>query len=234
MKEAIRRLRENDGLSLKRTADMLIEEAVRLTGSKIGYFATLNKWEHLLTMIAWSKGAMAMCSMANKPIVYPVESTGLWGDCVRERKAVITNDYKNCTRPTKKGIPEGHTRVLRHMNVPMMSGNSIKGVLGLATGRMNTRTRSQPSCSHLPTRLGRLLRARRSVMRNGACARSIRAAPSTAGRFRSTMSCFKRIATGFARATTMSARSIGWRNKPALPKCPEVSIPTKSSALRKS
>ena len=131
MKEAIRRLRENDRLSLKRAADMLIEEAVRLTGSKIGYFATLNKWEHLLTMIAWSKGAMAMCSMANKPIVYPVESTGLWGDCVRERKAVITNDYKNCTRPTKKGTPEGHTPVLRHMSVPMMSGNSIKGVLGV-------------------------------------------------------------------------------------------------------
>ncbi|MBI5685997.1 MAG: GAF domain-containing protein [Verrucomicrobia bacterium] len=131
MKDAIRRLRENDNLSLKRMADLLIEEAVQLTGSKIGYFATLNKWEHLLTMIGWSKSAMAMCSMANKPIVYPVENTGLWGDCVRERKAVITNDYKNCDRPTKKGTPEGHVTVKRHMNVPMMSGESIRGVLGV-------------------------------------------------------------------------------------------------------
>lgn len=131
MKDAIRRLRANDKISLKRTAEILIEEALRLTNSKIGYFATLNKWERLLTMVSWSKSAMAMCSMANKPIVYPVESTGLWGDCVRERKAVITNDYKNCTRPTKKGIPEGHTPVLRHMNAPMMCGDSIKGALGV-------------------------------------------------------------------------------------------------------
>lgn len=131
MKESLRRLRESNSQSLKRMADLLIEEAIGLTGSKMGYFATLNKWEHLLTMIGWSKSAMAMCSMTNKPIVYPVESTGLWGDCVRERKAVITNDYKNCTRPTKKGTPEGHVPVVRHMNVPMMDGESIKGVLGV-------------------------------------------------------------------------------------------------------
>lgn len=131
MEESLRKLRENTGASLKRMADLLIEEAIGLTESKIGYFATLNKWEHLLTMVGWSKSAMAMCSMANKPIVYPVENTGLWGDCVRERKPVVTNDYKNCTRPTKKGTPEGHVVVKRHMNVPVMVGESIKGVLGV-------------------------------------------------------------------------------------------------------
>ncbi|MCX6908286.1 MAG: GAF domain-containing protein [Verrucomicrobia bacterium] len=131
MKEALRRLRENKSQSLKRAADLLIEEAVQLTGSQIGYFAVLNKWEHLLTMVAWSKGAMAMCAVVDKPIVYLVENTGLWGDCVRERKAVITNDYKNSTRPTKKGTPVGHVPVKRHMNVPVMAGHSIKGILGV-------------------------------------------------------------------------------------------------------
>lgn len=131
MEESLQRLRENKGASLKRMADVLIAEAIQLTGSKIGYFATLNKWEHLLTMISWSKSAMAMCSMTNKPIVYPVENTGLWGDCVRERRSVITNDYKHCARPTKKGTPEGHVPVQRHMNVPLMDGESIKGVLGV-------------------------------------------------------------------------------------------------------
>ena len=131
MKESLRRLRENNSQCLRRAADMLIEEAIQLTGSQIGYFAVLNKWEHLLTMVAWSKSAMAMCGMANKPIVYPVANTGLWGDCVRERKAVITNDYENCARATKKGTPEGHVVVKRHMNVPVMSGQDIKGVLGV-------------------------------------------------------------------------------------------------------
>ncbi len=129
--DALRRLQANDRRTLKRAAEVLVEEAIRLTESRIGYFATLNKWERLLTMISWSKGAMAMCSMSNKPIVYPVESTGLWGDCVRERRPVITNDYEHCTRPTKKGIPEGHTPVARHMNVPVLAGGSIRGILGV-------------------------------------------------------------------------------------------------------
>ncbi len=43
-----------------------------------------------------------------KPIVYPIEKTGLWGDGVHEKRPVVTNDYKSLVRPTKKGYPAGH------------------------------------------------------------------------------------------------------------------------------
>jgi hypothetical protein len=44
---------------------------------------------------------------------------------------VITNDYENCTRVTKKGYPDGHVHVERHMNVPIMCGERIRGILGV-------------------------------------------------------------------------------------------------------
>ena len=85
----------------------------------------------VLTMIGWSKTVMEACAMIDKPIVYPIEKTGLWGDCVREKGPVVTNDYKALVKPTKKGYPSGHVDIKRHMNVCMMGNGQIKGVLGV-------------------------------------------------------------------------------------------------------
>ena len=131
MEKSLRRLREHTDLDLKGTVEIVVEEAVRLTGSTMGYFAVTDDPMKTLTMIAWSKTAMAQCSVMDKPIVYPVEATGLWGDCIRERQAVITNDYDACARPTKKGYPDGHVPVKRHMNVPVVDGKKIRGILGV-------------------------------------------------------------------------------------------------------
>jgi GAF domain-containing protein len=115
----------------KEAANQMVELAVQLTDSKIGYFATYFESKSLLVMIGWSNSAMAQCSMIDKPLDYPLEATGLWGDCVRERGPAITNDYENCTRETKKGQPDGHVKTIRHMNVPVWSNGKIVGVLGV-------------------------------------------------------------------------------------------------------
>jgi hypothetical protein len=74
---------------------------------------------------------MMSCAMMTKPIVYKMEDTGLWGDAVRERKPVITNDYKSLVKPTKKGYPQGHVNVRRHMNLPIFEGKHIALVIGV-------------------------------------------------------------------------------------------------------
>jgi PAS domain S-box-containing protein len=106
------------------------EEAVRLTRSTIGYLAFLNGEETLLTMQLWSRGAMAQCGVDDRPLVYPVEDAGLWGEAVRQRSPVITNDYE-APSPWKKGLPEGHVPLRRHMNVPVMVGSRIVLVAGV-------------------------------------------------------------------------------------------------------
>ena len=82
-------------------------------------------------MYAWSKNAMAECSMITKPIVYKIEKTGLWGEAVRQRRPVITNDYA-APDPAKKGYPEGHPHIIRHMNVPVIEDGHIVLVAGVA------------------------------------------------------------------------------------------------------
>lgn len=131
MEQALEKLSKMGKARRQAVADTLVEEAVRVLECEIGYFAVMNDAEDVLTMLGWSKSAMQACAMMDKPIVYPLEETGLWGDAVRERGAVITNDYQGLSKPTKKGYPSGHVTVQRHMNVPVWDGDHIAGVLGV-------------------------------------------------------------------------------------------------------
>ena len=118
-------------------AEFALEAAVRLTRSEIGYLAFVNEDEAdaghpiVLTMHAWSKTAMQECAITDKPLVYPLETTGLWGEAVRQRRPIVTNDYA-APNPWKKGYPEGHIVLRRHVNVPIFSGDRIVIVVGVA------------------------------------------------------------------------------------------------------
>lgn len=127
--EALQRLNQMDEASIKEIADFALEAGVKLTGSKVGYLAFVDREEKTLIMYSWSKNAMKECSIEHKQIVYHLQETGLWGEAVRQRKAVITNDYASC--PIKKGIPSGHVDIVRHMNVPIIDKGKIVIVAGI-------------------------------------------------------------------------------------------------------
>ncbi|MCP4153427.1 MAG: GAF domain-containing protein [bacterium] len=128
--EALVTLGKKSSGSLKDITDFALEEAVRLTSSDIGYIAFTNDDESVLTMHNWSKAAMESCLLADKPIVYPIGETGLWGEAVRQRKPVITNDY-TADNPLKRGFPEGHIPIKRHVNIPLFDGEKIVAVAGV-------------------------------------------------------------------------------------------------------
>jgi PAS domain S-box-containing protein len=128
--QALLLLNQMSRASLQQITDFVLESAVTLTNSKIGYLAFLNEDETVLTMHSWSKSAMAECAIIDKPIVYQVADTGLWGEAVRQRQPVITNDYQ-APNPLKKGHPAGHVKVLRHMNAPIFDGERIVIVAGV-------------------------------------------------------------------------------------------------------
>ncbi|MHB8974069.1 MAG: PAS domain S-box protein [Pirellulaceae bacterium] len=128
--EAVLHLSHMMGASQKEITEFAMEQAVALTESKIGYVAFMNEDETVLTMHSWSKEAMAECAMSDKPLVYPVVSTGLWGEAARQRKPIVTNDYP-APNPWKKGIPEGHVGLRCHMNVPIIDEGHIVIVAGV-------------------------------------------------------------------------------------------------------
>jgi len=127
---ALLELNQMSSASVNDLTHFALEEAVKLTGSSIGYIAFANEDESVLTMYAWSRAAMKQCAIENKPIVYPVSSTGLWGEAIRQRRPIITNDYSADTF-WKKGLPSGHVSICRHMNVPIFDGGRIVIVAGV-------------------------------------------------------------------------------------------------------
>ena len=128
--QALVRLNEMEDAPLRDITDFALEEAVRLTRSTIGYLAFVSEDEKVLTMHSWSKEAMQECAILNKPLVYPVAETGLWGEAVRQRKAVITNDYV-AFNALNKGYPSGHVQIQRHMNAPVFEGQRIVAGAGV-------------------------------------------------------------------------------------------------------
>ncbi|MBI5579870.1 MAG: PAS domain S-box protein [Deltaproteobacteria bacterium] len=128
--EALLHLNQMTHASLQEITSFAMEEAVRLTKSRIGYLTFANEDESELTMYAWSRNAMAECAVEHKPVVYPVADTGLWGETLRQRKAIITNDYQ-APSPLKRGFPNGHIRIERHLGVPIFDGDRIVIVAGV-------------------------------------------------------------------------------------------------------
>jgi len=128
---AVERLLDMEGTPLPIYRDAITQELCNLTNSEISYFAVMNPDEDILTMIGWSKSAMGNCGIMDKPLVYKLEETGLWGDAVRERGPVIINDYQRSTKPTKKGYPEGHLHIESHMNLPIFDGDRVALVVGV-------------------------------------------------------------------------------------------------------
>ncbi len=122
---------ERSGEDPKVLMDYAVEGAGIITDSPLGYLAFLNEDESELSMYAWSKSAMEECSIRDKPLVYKTRDTGLWGEAVRRRCPVITNDYA-APDPLKKGYPKGHPVIVRHMNVPVIENGRVVIVAGVA------------------------------------------------------------------------------------------------------
>ncbi|WP_445476356.1 PAS domain-containing sensor histidine kinase [Methanococcoides methylutens] len=128
--ETLLHLNQMTGRSIQEIVDFAREEAVRLTQSKLGYIAFVNDVETILIMHSWSENAMHECKIRDKPKVYTLKSTGLWGEALRQRKPIITNDY-GAPNPLKRGSPEDHVKLTRHMNIPVFDGKRIVVVAGV-------------------------------------------------------------------------------------------------------
>ena len=108
----------------------------RMIESPIGFFHFLDVDQQTLTLQTWSSNTLAtMCQADGKGSHYNVADAGVWVDCVRERRAVVHNDYASL--PHRKGMPDGHAPVVRELVVPIFRGELIVAILGLGNKPQN-------------------------------------------------------------------------------------------------
>ncbi|WP_407356750.1 PAS domain S-box protein [Methanolobus sp. WCC5] len=122
---------QSDHDSVQQLLDFALDHAIILTGSKIGYIYHYNEAKKEFTLNTWSGSVMDECAIVDPQTVYKLEGTGIWGEAVRQRKAIIINDFK-APNTLKKGYPSGHVELDRFMTVPIFRNDEIVLVAGVA------------------------------------------------------------------------------------------------------
>ena len=107
-----------------------VDEAERLTASRIGFCHFLEADQINLTLQAWSTQTLAVyCQAPDQASHYPLDRAGIWADCIRRRAPVIHNDLTALAE--RKGLPPGHAQVIRELVVPVLDKERIAAVLGV-------------------------------------------------------------------------------------------------------
>lgn len=112
----------------KELIDFALESAVALTGSEVGYLHFVDDDQQNLTLYTWSERTLQNCSVGTERH-YPLSLAGIWADCVRLRRPVIHNDY--ATAEGKKGLPEGHFPLVRHLSTCVVERDKVTVVAGV-------------------------------------------------------------------------------------------------------
>jgi PAS domain S-box-containing protein len=132
--QALYELSQTSKGSMQEVKNLAMETMVQVTESEYAYFFTLNEDETELRFEALSKGAWETCGIKDwNERTFQTANTGLWGEAVRQRKAIITNNYDQS--PWRSACPSGHVRLRSHMNLPLFDGNRIVGLVGVANKR---------------------------------------------------------------------------------------------------
>lgn len=127
--EGIRDL--HDSMWAKREVEVLtfaIDLIVELTDSEIGYLHSVNDDQETVELGTWSTSTIGYCSVTHDRH-YSIEQAGIWADTFRTRSAHVHNDY--AAVPDKRGLPEGHSELRRHLGVPVVADGGVRLLLGV-------------------------------------------------------------------------------------------------------
>ncbi len=101
-----------------------------ILGSPIGFYHFVDEDQRNLSLQAWSTRTLKeYCVAEGRGMHYSLDRAGVWADCVRERRPIVHNDYESL--PNRKGLPEGHARLVRELVVPTLRGGRVVSVLGV-------------------------------------------------------------------------------------------------------
>lgn len=117
-----------DNLSEEEIIQLALEQAVNLTESEIGYLHYVNPDQATIELAAWSERTRAQCTVVHDTH-YPLEKAGVWADCARLRQPIVHNDYPSL--PDRRGYPEGHVPLQRHLSVPVVENDRVVVITGV-------------------------------------------------------------------------------------------------------
>lgn len=122
--------------SVKEFLNYALEEAIKLTESKIGYICHYQEDKKEFIMNTWSGEDIGKYMSTDQQMGHELDKIGLWGEAVRQRKPIVLNDFQD-SHPLKKGYPQDHVNIHNFMTIPVFSGDEIVAVVGVANKETN-------------------------------------------------------------------------------------------------
>ncbi|MBN2807477.1 MAG: GAF domain-containing protein [Prolixibacteraceae bacterium] len=129
--ESLLKISQFSADSTQKLLDFALDEAIQLTGSKLGYIYFYNDEKKEFVLNTWSKEVMKECHVIEPQTIYQLEKTGIWGEAVRQGKPIVVNNF-NAPNPLKKGLPTGHAPLHKFLTIPVFSEAKIVAVVGVA------------------------------------------------------------------------------------------------------
>ncbi len=106
-----------------------IDEAVRLTGSEIGYLHFVNDDQESLELYTWSAGTLNQCAAVSRQPLSAVRRRGLGGRGAAGVARWSTTTIRAC--PSARGYPAGHVHLIRHLGVPIVEDDRVRALIGV-------------------------------------------------------------------------------------------------------
>ncbi len=96
---------------------------VKISDSKLGFFHQVSDNQREIIFTTWNDEALKNFHPMSDDH-YPVNSAGIWADCIREKRPVICNSLLQAQG--KKGFPPGHPKIDRMLSVPLILQDKVK------------------------------------------------------------------------------------------------------------
>ncbi len=107
-----------------------LDEISGFTKSSISFYHFVMPDQETILLQAWStRTEKEFCNAEGKGFQFKMSETGVWVDCLREKKPVVHNDYTSLLN--NKVLPECQTEVIREMVVPVLRNDKVVAVMGL-------------------------------------------------------------------------------------------------------
>ena len=164
------------GYSMNHTVRELLTQVMDemgvLVNSPVGFYHFVEPDQRGILAQQWSTRTLKeFCTIAKGVIGrhYPIEGAGVWADCIREKRPVIHNDYASL--PHKKGLPQGHSPLVRELTVPVMRDGRVMAVLGIGNKPVDYTEKDVETVTYLADVTWQLVEHKRAEEQNRRYAR---------------------------------------------------------------
>jgi diguanylate cyclase (GGDEF)-like protein/PAS domain S-box-containing protein len=132
--------------SIEDISQMVLDSAVALTNSSVGYCGYLDPQTGHFIVPTLSGEVWEACNVPEKNIIFE-KFAGLWGYGLQHRQPVVSNDL--AADPRSSGIPQGHIPIHNFVSVPAMLGEHLMGQLAVANAPQDYAAKDQGVCERL-------------------------------------------------------------------------------------